>query len=102
MVTEKGFDDIISALTYNSYASSQATMCALIERWMDTTHTFYLPFREVTITPLDFTAIIGLSFFGEPIALSNQAYSSMVVRNVWLKDLFIVTASVKSDYSSSV
>ena len=44
-------------------------MCALIERWMDTIHTFHLPFREMTVTPLDFAAINGLSFFREPIHL---------------------------------
>ena len=96
------FDGIISALTSCSYASSQAMMCALIERWMDTTHSFYLPFEGITITPLDFAAIIGLSFSREPIPVSNEAHSSTVVRNRLLKDLFGATASVKSDYSSLV
>ena len=76
MVDGKGFNSIISALTYSSYASSQAMMCALVERWMDTTHTFHLPVREMTITLLDFTAIIGLSFSREYIPLSDKAYSS--------------------------
>ena len=31
MVAEKGFDGIIFALTYGSYALNQAAMCALIE-----------------------------------------------------------------------
>ena len=69
---------------------------------MDTTHTFHLPFQEITITPLDFATITRLSFSGEPIPLSNEAYSSMVVRNVWLKELFGVTAFVKSSYSSLI
>ena len=76
MVTEKGFDGIISALTYSSYASSQAIICALIERWMDTMHTFHLCLGEMTVTPLDFAAITGLSFFGEPVPFSNEAYNS--------------------------
>ena len=77
-------------------------MCALVEQWMDTTHTFHLPFGEMTITPLDFTVITGLSFSGEPVPLSSEAYSSVVMRNRWLKDLFGVTASVKSSYSSLI
>ena len=64
IVAGKGFDGIISALTYSSHALSQAAMCALVEQWMDTTHIFHLPFREMTITLLDFATIIGLRFFG--------------------------------------
>ena len=59
MVVGKGFDGIISTLTYGSYESSQAAMCALIERWMDTMHMFHLPIGEMTVTPLDFVAITG-------------------------------------------
>ena len=79
MVAGKGFDGIISTLTYGSYASSQATMCALVERWMDTMHTFHLPLGEMTITPLDFAAITRLSFYREPIPFSSEAYSCIVV-----------------------
>ena len=102
IVAEKGINGIISALTYGSYASSQATMCALVERWMDTTHTFHLPFKEMTVTPLDFAAITGLSFFGDPVLFSSEAYSSIVVRNRWLRDLFGVTTPVKSGCSSLI
>ena len=56
----------------------------------------------MTITPLNFAAITRLSFSGEPIPLSNKAYISAVVRNMWLRDLFGATASMKSDYSSLV
>ena len=100
MVTEKGFDDIIASLTYGLYASSQAAMCALIEQWMDTTHTFHLPFGELTITPLDFVAITGLSFSGEAVPFSGEACNSAVSRNAWLKDLLGVITSVKSGCST--
>ncbi|KAI8572038.1 hypothetical protein RHMOL_Rhmol01G0167700 [Rhododendron molle] len=42
-------------------------MTALAERWWDTTNTFHLCFGEVTVTPLDFAAFIGLRVGGEPI-----------------------------------
>ena len=69
---------------------------------MDTTPSFHLPFGEMTITLLDFAAIILLSFFEEPILVSNEAYGSIVVRNRWLKDLFGVTTTIKSDCVSLV
>ena len=102
MVVGKGFDGIIYALTFSSYASSQAAMCALIERWMDTTHTIHLPFREITISLLDFAAITRLSFSREPVPLSSEVYSSVVVRNMWLEDLFGFAASMKFDCSSLI
>ena len=77
-------------------------ICALIEQWMDTIHSFQLPFGEMTITPLDFIVIIGLSFSREPIPVNNEAHSSAVVRNRWLKNLFEATASVKSGCISLV
>ena len=95
MVARKSFDGVISALTYSSYTSSQAAMFALIDRWMDTTHSFHIPFGEINITPLDFIAITGLSFFGEPIRMSNEAHSFVVVRNRWPEDLFGATTAVK-------
>ena len=100
MVAGLGFDGIIASLTYGSYTSSQAAMCALIERWMDTTHTFHLPFGEMIVTPLDFAAITGLSFSGEPVPFSGEACESTAARHTWLMDLFGVVASVKSGSST--
>ena len=100
MVAGLGFDGIITLLTYGSYTSGQAAMYALIERWMDTTHTFHLPFGEMTITPLDFAAITGLSFSGEPVPFSGEACESAAARYTWLMDLFGVVASVKSGSST--
>ena len=56
----------------------------------------------MTITPLDFAAIIGLSFSREPIHVSNEAYNSAMVRYIWLKDLFRAIATVKSGCVSLV
>ena len=75
MVSRKGFDDIISALTYSSNVSSQAVACALVVRWMDTTYTFYLSFREITIIPLDFNAITKLRFSTIPISDSLEIHA---------------------------
>ena len=62
---------------------------------MNTIHTFHLPFREMIITPLDFVVITRLSFSKEPVLFSSEAYSSIVVRKRWLKDMFGVTTFVK-------
>ena len=100
MVAGLGFDGIITLLTYGSYTSSQAAICALIEQWMDTTHTFHLPFGKMTITPLDFAAITDLSF-SEPVPFSGEPCESAAARRTWLKDLFSAVASLKSGSAAS-
>lgn len=40
---------------------------ALVERWWDTTNTFHLAFGEMTLTPLDFTAIMSIKVGGTHI-----------------------------------
>ena len=82
MVVGLGFDGIIASLTYGSYTLSHAAMCALVEWWMDTTHTFHLPFGDMTITLLDFTAITELSFSREVVPFSDEACGSIVKRNM--------------------
>ncbi|KDP45538.1 hypothetical protein JCGZ_18775 [Jatropha curcas] len=41
-----------------------SSILALMERWMDSTHTFHLPLDEMTITPIDFDVITELPFGG--------------------------------------
>lgn len=61
---------------------------------------FYFPFGEMTITPLDFIAIIGLSFSREVVPFNDEACDSVVVRNIWFKDFLGVVAFVKSGCST--
>ncbi|KDP30106.1 hypothetical protein JCGZ_18238 [Jatropha curcas] len=45
---------------------------ALMEGWMDTTHTFHLPFDEMMITTVDFVAITRLPFGGQSVVFDDQ------------------------------
>ncbi|KAI8559656.1 hypothetical protein RHMOL_Rhmol04G0190200 [Rhododendron molle] len=65
LVVEAGFGRFIQLLT--SVRVDRAVLTALTERRWDTTNTFHLRFREMTVTPLDFAAITGLRVGGEPI-----------------------------------
>ncbi|KDP24817.1 hypothetical protein JCGZ_25284 [Jatropha curcas] len=49
-----------------------SSILVLMERWMDSTHTFHLPFEEMTITPIDFAAIIELSFGGRSVVFDDR------------------------------
>ncbi|KAL7162076.1 hypothetical protein ACSBR2_042533 [Camellia fascicularis] len=59
------------ALVYfapDSYLASQALLRALVERWWDTTNSFHFSsVGEMTITPFDFSMLIGLEVGVDPI-----------------------------------
>lgn len=51
-----------------SYVVIEADLItALVERWREETHTFHLPFGEVTITLEDVNVLLGLKIGGKPI-----------------------------------
>ncbi|KDP33113.1 hypothetical protein JCGZ_13560 [Jatropha curcas] len=52
-------------------ADLSSSTLALMERWMDSTHTFHLSFNKMTITPIDFAAITGLSFGGRSMVFDD-------------------------------
>ena len=68
-IWEAGFKPILSLLLEKS-ASATLVKC-LIKRWWDTTHTFHIAEREMTMTPYDFHYMTGLSFEGAIINLDS-------------------------------
>ncbi|KDP23206.1 hypothetical protein JCGZ_00323 [Jatropha curcas] len=47
-------------------------LCALAERWWDTTNTFHFSWGELTLTPVDFSLISGIPFGIRPIELYDD------------------------------
>ena len=68
-IREASFEHIIGLLPEKS-ASTTLVQC-LIERWWDTTHTFHISKREMTVTPYDFYRMTNLSFKGAIISLDG-------------------------------
>ena len=50
---------------------------ALAERWWDTTNTFHISFREMTMTLLDFHVITGFLFGGNGLYLNKYFCTNM-------------------------
>ena len=65
-----GFEPIIRSLPDTS-ASAILVQC-LAERWWNTTHTFNIVGREMTITPHNFHRMTGLRFDGVLIGLEDE------------------------------
>src|SRR5438105_15680180 len=48
-------------------------LSALVDRWRPETHTFHMPFGEITVTLKDVTMITGLPIRGTPVALRRPS-----------------------------
>ncbi|EEF33896.1 conserved hypothetical protein [Ricinus communis] len=59
-VANIGFTQLASILHPLHVRHDVTTMTMLIEQWSDMKHTFQLHFREMTMTPLDYTALTEL------------------------------------------
>ena len=70
-IWEASFEPIIDILLEKS-ANATLVQC-FIERWWDTTHTFHIVEREMTVTSYDFYYMIGLSFEGAIISLDGMS-----------------------------
>ncbi|KDP30367.1 hypothetical protein JCGZ_17096 [Jatropha curcas] len=74
-VVAAGFGDYAAGLPRTQPRFPPAMRYALMERWNDCTHTFIFGFGEMTLTPVDYTAITGLGFDG-PIAPLDARYQT--------------------------
>ncbi|KDP20580.1 hypothetical protein JCGZ_04227 [Jatropha curcas] len=74
-VVAAGFGDYAAGLRHTQPRFPPAMRYALMERWNDCTHTFIFGFGEMTLTPIDYTAITGLGFDG-PTAPLDARYQT--------------------------
>ena len=72
-----GFEPIVHLLLERS--ANAILMQSLAERWWDTTPTFYIAKREMTMTPYDFHRMIGLRCDGTIINLEGELGTWLVI-----------------------
>jgi hypothetical protein len=51
----------------------EALLTGLVDRWRPETHTFHLPFGEMTVTLKDVTMLTGLPIRGRPVVFRRSA-----------------------------
>jgi hypothetical protein len=51
----------------------EALLTCLVDRWRPETHTFHLPFGEMTVTLKDVTMLTGLPIRGRPVVFRRLA-----------------------------
>ena len=72
-----GLEPIICLLPERS--TSTILVQSLTERWWDTTHTFHIANREMTVTPHDFHRMISLRCDGAIINLEGESGTQLVI-----------------------
>ena len=83
-----GFCRFIAALPTERGRSDHYSLFALIERWMDTAHTFHTHVGELTISPMSFSTITGIAFGGTPVPFDGGCYHlSEGARGQYVRDL---------------
>ena len=75
LVWASDFWRFIAALPTEIGKSDHYSLFSLIERWMDTTHTFHTWVGELTISSMRFSAIIGIAFRGIPVPFDISYYN---------------------------
>ncbi|KDP30610.1 hypothetical protein JCGZ_16941 [Jatropha curcas] len=71
-VIAAGFGDYAAGLHRTQPQFPPAMRYVLMERWNDCTHTFIFGFGEMTLMPVDYTAITGLGFDGRAAPLDAR------------------------------
>ena len=88
LIWASGFRRFIAALPTKRSRSDHYFLFALIERWMDTTHTFHTRVGELTISPMSFSAITGIAFGGALVPFDiNYFQLSEGSRGQYVRDL---------------
>ena len=67
LIWASNFRRFIAALPTERGRLDHYSLFTLIERWIDTTHTFHTCVGELTISPMSFSAITGIDFGGTPV-----------------------------------
>ena len=88
LIWASGFRRFIAALPTERGRSDHYSLFALIERWMDTTHTFHTRMGELTISHMSFSAITGITFGGTLILFDiGYCHLSEGARGQYVRDL---------------
>ncbi|KDP29811.1 hypothetical protein JCGZ_19317 [Jatropha curcas] len=93
-VVAAGFGDYAAGLRSTQPRFAPAMHYALMERWNDCTHTFIFSFGEMTLMPVDYTAITGVGFDG-PSAPLDARYQTAALGAELVRTLLGVTTQTR-------
>ena len=69
-----------------------------MERWSDTTHTFYLPYGEFILDPVSFAAVTWIACAGHSIPLDASLHRMSPDRVAYIEHLLGMILDMKRTY----
>lgn len=82
-----GFLDIAVQVVGGLPPMDGPLLTAMVDRWRPETHTFHMPFGEMTITMQDAAMILGLPLHGLPVTgiIQNENWRDMVEMHIGIR-----------------
>uniref|UniRef100_K3ZZ77 SWIM-type domain-containing protein n=1 Tax=Setaria italica TaxID=4555 RepID=K3ZZ77_SETIT len=82
-----GFLDIAVQIVGGLPPMDGPLLTAMVNRWRPETHTFHMPFGEMTITMQDAAMILGLPLDGQPVTgiIQNENWRDMVEMHIGIR-----------------
>ena len=93
---------LVDILESESKCINASLIAGLVERWRPETHTFHLPFGEMTVTLQDVSALWGLPIQGVPVGgVSDPTDSDDILINYMLAELLGAEPDIRSNEGRS-
>ncbi|XP_072150989.1 protein MAIN-LIKE 2-like isoform X3 [Setaria viridis] len=82
-----GFLDLVVQVVGGLPPMDRPLLTAMVDRWCPETHTFHLPFGEMTITMQDVAMLLGLPLDGQPVTgiIQNKNWRDMVEMHIGIR-----------------
>ena len=91
-----GLNHLVDIMETQSKAINASLIAGLVERWRPETHTFHLPFGEMTVTLQDVSALWGLPIQGVPVGGTSDPTSEDMI-NARLEELLGATPDIRDN-----
>jgi len=91
-----GLNHLVDIMETEGKAINASLIAGLVERWRPETHTFHLPFGEMTVTLQDVSALWGLPIQGVPVGGISDPSDEYTI-NGRLEELLGATPDIRDN-----
>ena len=98
-IRETSFKPFILALPTVVGRHDLNGLYALMERWMDSTHTFHLPVGELTLDLVASAVITGVACAGEPVPFNRCLVPMTLNRAAYIEQMLGIVPTIKATHT---
>lgn len=98
-IQDTSFEDFVLSLPNAQGRTDYQPLHALMERWFETTHTFHLPFGELTLDPVSFAAVTGIACAGDAVPFDASIHLMTPDRVAYIERLLGMVPDMKGTHT---